>query len=316
MKAVDLKKDTLKGNVFAIDGDDSYWVSYAERFFVGLVAEENQSFDVRYVDSITSYSSIIEAIDTPSFMGNDVVAIIKDSSYKEKAAEKGMLKRLIEQVPTDTYLVFSRVQFLTPKIKKEITVIDASRLDAYDAKNVVKGLLGDQKIDNDALNALVEYTNRDMARIQTEVDKLKAYAMDSTITKQDVDQLVANTIENEIYEFCNAIAAKNREMAYKILDRFVAKGISYAYILASLIGQYRRMLHASLASDMSNNDVASKMGAKPFAIQKAREASKKYTKVALKRIVDTLVEAEFAFKSGKMSEATAVQTALTNIITI
>ncbi len=316
MKALELTRDTIKGNIFAIEGDDSYWVSYAEHFFVSLVSEENRCFDVRYVDNMASYNAILEAIDTPSLMGDEIVVIVKDSNYKEKSTEKGALQKILSQVPQDTYLVFSKVQFLTPKLKKELVVIDASKLEAYDAKGVIKGFLGDQKIDNDALNALIEYTNRDMARMQTEVNKLQAYALKNKITLQDIEALVANTIDNEVYEFCNAIAVKNLVLAYKILDRFVAKGISYSYILASLIGQYRRMLHASLASDLSNNEVATKMGSKPFAIQKAREASKKYSKVALKQIIDNLVDAEFSFKSGKMSEATAVQSALTKIIMI
>ncbi|MFI3229519.1 MAG: DNA polymerase III subunit delta [Bacillota bacterium] len=314
MKAVELKKESLQGNVFAIEGDDSYWVSYAEHFFVDLIPEDTRCFDVRYIETLSSYNSILEAIDTPSMMCAEVVVIVRDPKFKGGADSKPSIADIISQVPQDTYLIFSGVQFLTPKLKKMLTVIDASRLDTYDARKTIKGLFGSQEIDNRAMDALIEYTNRDMARIETEVNKLKAYAHGALITLNDIDNLVANTIDNEIYEFCNAIAAKNIVLAYKILDRFVAKGVSYTYILSTIIGQYRRMLHASLTAPISVNDVATSLGSKPFAIQKARESSKKYTKTALKEIVDILVQAEFAFKSGAMSEETAIRTAITNII--
>ena len=98
-----------------------------------------------------------------------------------------------------------------------------------------------------------------------------------------------------------------------MFDRFVARGIDFSFILASLIGQYRRLLHCAL-SKKSDAELAEALKIKEFAVKKSRETASKYGKATLKSCLDELVDAEFNFKSGVMLDETAVRTAMAKLI--
>ena len=128
-----------------------------------------------------------------------------------------------------------------------------------------------------------------------------------------VELLVANTMENEIYDLSNALADKNKVKAMALFDKFVAKGIDYSVILSTLVGQYRRLLHCAL-SNKSDSELAEDLKVKEWAIRKSRETATKYGKAVLKACLDDLIDAEFNFKSGLMVDETAVRTAMVKLL--
>ncbi|MFA5449713.1 MAG: hypothetical protein WC292_04680 [Clostridia bacterium] len=311
MKANSLNINNLSGKAFYIEGEDTYWGDYAVRFFAALVPEEEKAFNLKVIDQLSSLEDISDATQTSPFFQSSSVVIVKDTKYKEKEYEKGIIENIIKSLD-GTYLVFDNVSFLTARSKKLMEKIDTSYLDTYDIKKLI---IKDYNIDGSAADRLIEYAGRDMARITTEVKKLTAYKQGKKISKEDVTELVANTAESAIYHFSEALALQRKSQALDILDGFIKKGTPYSHLLAVLISQYRRMLHSAL-SPKSNAEVAQYLGTKPFAIQKAREIARKYTKVQLKSCLDALTQAELMFKSGAVPEDTAFKMALSKLIMI
>lgn len=73
------------------------------------------------------------------------------------------------------------------------------------------------------------------------------------------------------------------------------------------------MFH-SVLSNLSDFELSEILGVKEYAVKKARMAGGKYTKVRLKEIIDMLVNTEFSFKSGQMTDETAFKTAFYRLI--
>ncbi|MDD3946564.1 MAG: DNA polymerase III subunit delta [Clostridia bacterium] len=313
MKAVELKKDALQNKAYYIEGDDLFWIEHATDFFASLVPEEYRSLNLRMIDALGAVADIADAVQTFSMFPSDTVVIVRDTTYKEKLSDKGKLETIAERLDGAYLVLIGKNLLTTPKLRKLFVKIDANRLEESELGNILRDKYGDISIPYKAFSILVAYCNRDMSRIHSELIKLKAYKDGGQITAEDVRLNVADTTENAIYELSNALALRNNARAYEIMDKFFSRNVSCSYMLASLAGQYRRMLYAAL-SPLPNAELAELMGAKEFAVKKARDAASKYTKKRLKDSLDTLTQAEFAFKSGIMSDDTALRSAVSRLL--
>ncbi len=308
MRAHELSTAALSGNAYLLKGDDAYWLRQAKRFFVAKVPEEEREFNLRVLNS-ANFDAIVDAVETMSMFPSDPVVIVEEGAYKEAAADKARLAELVANLQS-AILVFVNTA-LSPAIKSKLTVIDCKKSDVFEARKRIPEMT--RAISAAAVDRLIEYTGRDMAAIETECRKLEAYVGSRKIEVEDVELLVANSVENELYEFSGALAAKNKKQAMTILDRFRRKGVASSYLLATLIGQYRRMLYAAI-SPLSPKELAAHLGVKEFAVKKAGETASRYSKSGLKNILFLLTEAELKFKSGEMSEDTAFRTAVARLL--
>lgn len=313
MKAVSLGKDTLEGRAFLVEGDDLFWTEYALRFFIGLVPPEYAELNLKIIDQLNSVDDIADATQTFSMFPADTVVIVRDTSYKPSEKEKARLLEIAGGLEEAYLIVCGKNLVSTPALKKAFTQIDASRMKPNELQAILPRLFPDIKIHPAAAYTLINFCGSDMAAISNELIKLKAYKNGGTITESDIKLMVSDNAENEIYELTNALALRNNARAYEILDRFVSRNVAYAYMLAALCGQYRRMLYAAL-SPLSDAELSAATGVNEYAVKKAREAASKYTKARLKDILDTLIAAEFNFKSGVMSEETAFKTAVNKLL--
>jgi DNA polymerase III delta subunit len=312
MKAYELGKTALAGNAFYIDGEDCFWVDYAIDYFKAMVPEEYRQFNLHNISQLSSMSQIAEAVNTYSMFPAKTVVIVRGQDYKELAADKGMLEAIADSLQEAILVVVGKNLITTAALHKIFIKIDAGRLIENELITVLNEFYP-QSLTANAASLLVRYCNRDMRRISNEMIKLRAYREKGRITEEDVRLNVADDAENEIYEFSNALARRDNARAYGIMERFIDRSISYSYMLATLAGQYRRMLYAAL-SPLSDEKLAEAMGIKPYGIRMAREAARNYTKTRLKSCLDALTEAEFAFKSGVMGEDTAFLSAVSKLL--
>ena len=322
MKALDFKWTSDIGSAFLLTGSDGYWKDYVINVIKNSVANGAFGYNYRVYNELKSIEEALEAFSSVGFFGESSIVVISNYGVKKSGAkseaklsakEVELWHEVIASLSPELILIV--VDSNLPKeIAQKFFEVDCSKLEGVALKDHVSSLATPKKIEPRALDILIEYCNRDMLLIANEVKKLSAYAGGkNTLTVEMVETLVANNIENEMFELSNAIADKNKIKATKLFDKFVSKGISYSLMLGMLVNQYRRLLHCAL-SKKSDNDLAESLGIKPYAVKRSRETATKYGKATLKSILDGLVDAEFAFKSGVMVEETAVRTAFAKLI--
>ena len=322
MKALDFKWTSDIGLGFMLTGDDGYWKDYVLNVIKNSVANGAYGYNYCVYSDLKSIEEALEAFSSMGFFGESSIVVISGYGAKKSAGkveakasqkEVSLWHEIIGSLSSDLILV--AVDSNLPKeVAKQLVEIDCNKLEGIALKDHVNAIISPKKIEPRALDILIEYCNRDMLLISNEVKKLIAYANGkNTLTVEMVETLVPNNIENEMFELSNAIADKNKIKATKLFDKFVAKGISYSLMLGMLVNQYRRLLHCAL-SKRSDNDLAEALGIKPYAVKRSRETAAKYGKATLKSILDSLVDAEFSFKSGVMVEETAVRTAFAKLI--
>lgn len=315
MHSKDLGNNQLDGRVFYLTGEDSYWLDNAIRFFIEKIDKDMREVNIKTFAKLESLADIIYPLSSFGFDEGEQLLLVRDNNYEAKKDEQKILRQTIEEGIEPYYLIFENVKFLTAAEKKLMTEIKCSRLEKTDLFGIIEDIFKPYGgIDRSAAALIADYTQNEMAKIYLECQKLISFAEGKKITAAMVDELVTEDADLPIFRFINSVTESRKDVALQQLDSLLNKGAPKSFILAALIKQYRRILHCAL-SPRTDAELADLFGIKEYAIKKTREI-KNIGKVRMKSILDMLVDAEFAFKSGRMSESAAFDTVIAKLLAI
>ena len=111
---------------------------------------------------------------------------------------------------------------------------------------------------------------------------------------------VIKELEFQGYEFSQAVAGKNSEKAFSILEIMLNESSGIGFVISALYNMFSRMFFIRTSKD-SDAQIASALGLKEFAVKKTRELANNFSKRSLKNIIEKILELEFEMKSGLLS---------------
>lgn len=290
--------------VYIVAGEDSYYRKCAQAAILSALNLDKESFDVNLFGDGDEWGDISIALNTPPFM-NDYKLVIwtKTQPFNEENGKK-LLKAIGEylKAPTD-YSVLLIVDYAnyTKGLYKLCEIVDCSYADSRDIYIETQRLISEAgySIEPSALKELTARCDNDMGLIVNELTKLYEYMNDKgTIDYQTVDSVVTNSVDYDVFKLTNALGKGMSDEAFNVLASLLAKGESPLGILASITSQYRRMFFASI-SKLSDEELASQLGVKPYSIKVARSSASAYSQLELKRIMENLQNTEYLCKSGR-----------------
>ncbi|HIU83728.1 MAG TPA: DNA polymerase III subunit delta [Candidatus Faecicola pullistercoris] len=309
IKAWELQEALKSGlkPLYVVKGNDVYFRDVVYDAFCRLINPDDADLALCVYEDLADVDSVIEQTVTPPFL-SDIKVIIVKSAEKADAFSKAKLAKAFAS-PSDfaVTVIFDGADNIARSDKdKEImrlaVTVDAVAPDDRFIRNYISEYFASRSlgVSPDAAVLLMEYTDREMARIVTETAKLADYTSGTAVSAQDVRDAVAPSTEFKVYELTNAIAAGQNDKVYSHLKTLLERGEKPAALLATITSQYRRILHASLFEG-SDSELAVYLGLKSsYPVTIARNAAKKYTQIQLKAIVDKLVDLEYGFKSGRL----------------
>lgn len=309
MNAFELNATNTPGGAYLIDGNDGFLVKTAESFFRSLVPEG--SLALRVIDKLSSAEEISSSVGVYNFDGLPNVVIVRDPDAKLDEDGHSVLLSVLKRGVSPDYLVFGNASLLTAAEKKLVAVINCNSPDKYRCMQYAEKLFP-YGIEKSAAALLADYTENNLAKIDKESKKLTAYCGQRAVKTEDVENLVAEDREIQIFAFADAAMNGNSALALKRLEKLRRYGVAPVKILATLSGQFQRMLFCSL-SPLGDEELAEMLKVKPFAITKAREGKKIGTK-RLKSTLEMLVDCEYRFKSGEISEQSALNIAVSKLL--
>ena len=101
---------------------------------------------------------------------------------------------------------------------------------------------------------------------------------------------------------------RQSQKAAAVLKNMLESGVSPLLLLSMLYGHFRRLLYVSITPGYER--MPADLGVKEYAVRKAKEQASRFTPVKLKKICDSLQEADYDVKSGKMNDKTALELAV------
>ncbi len=246
---------------------------------------------------------VIETLDTYGFFATTKIVIgynppflIQKTDFNSSKFEK-YLKN-----PSDNILILvtakmNNVLKIVKTCKEYFKVIEVKdiNLEAY-----VKENLDDYKMDGSVINYFLSKVGKDLDKINTELDKLKMYKLDTkTILKNDIDLNVRETIENTIFDLIDAIIKKDKVRSYELYNHFIESGTEIFQILVLLSNQIRLIYNVKVMNKLSDSMISQELGVKEYPVKLARNKGLNYSKKELLSLLYKLSILDQDIKSGK-----------------
>ena len=306
MQFSELKRHIKNGVLqpaYIVTGEDAFLRLSAVNMFRGL-AGEMPDFNLCELTAPDSAVTITDACNALPLMNPYRVVLVYACKTDLTAVDK-----YLAAPSASTVLVFvcEKPDATFTKVLKKLTAVECGKLDRATARNWIAAKTQEYgaSITLSAAELLIDYCALDMSRISSELQKLCAYRYGGVVEEADVHLLVSATLDFKIYELSDAVASKQAKRAAQVLQTLRESGAAPVALLGLLYSHFRRLLYAAVTP--SYERMASDLGVKDFAVKKAHQQAARFSQRRLKAICDSLHKADYDFKTGKISDQTALE---------
>ena len=164
------------------------------------------------------------------------------------------------------------------------------------------------KIENKALEKLINNLNNNYDYILNELDKVFIVKKDYLINIDDIDKYTISLENDDIFEFVDLIIKKNNKI-FKCLDKFIENKEEPAIILSNLATQYRLIYSVKnlLKNGYIESEIADCLDIHPYRVKLAREKSLNYSNKELKEKLLKIGELDEKIKLGLIDKYVALK---------
>lgn len=165
----------------------------------------------------------------------------------------------------------------------------------------------------EACKNLILKCDNNLSKLNNELIKLISYSSKQTIELEDIEQVVKSNEEFEVFSLIGFLAQKQNDKAFVQIKKMLESKQDLNSILALIYSNIRRMFLAK-TSTLNDQELASRLGVKPFAITKARQNATKFQTVALKKIMYLCEEVDYKIKMAELPLLNAFYMLIFNIL--
>jgi len=277
------------------------------KYFLGTETDFNTFKDTLRQTSMFKEKKLIVLVD-----------IFLNPEFKEKFLETGK-----DFVKSQNIILFYEENSIPEKdhlflfLKKHSQSQEFKPLEGENLKTWIKKEFENfrMKIEQKALDKLIEFVGNDLWQMDNEIKKLVNYKKKNQnieILSQDVEILVKPKFESDIFETIDAIASKDKKKALKLLKEHLEKGDAPLYLFSMIVFQFRNLL---MVKDLIEKNLSpySLTGVHPFVIKKSTFLSNKFKFLELKKIYQKIFQIDLDIKTGKIEPETALDLLITEL---
>jgi len=254
------------------------------------------SWDCSFVD----VSDITQALGAPSLFQEKKLHII-ENAFLRKEWEEEVLEQddhvivFFEQGTPDKRTALYK--YLNKKaLVQEFVLLENAKLVQWIQKEFLQYGFPVQK---DVVDKLALEVGNDLWQLSNEIRKLVAFRR-GVVEKQDVDLLIKQNLQTNIFATIDAIAAKNKKKALHLIWQHNEKNDSPFYILSMLAYQFRNLLEVKDAKDPRE------LKLHPYVLRKSVQAAQLFSREELERIYKKLFQIDLQTKTGKIDAQMAL----------
>ncbi len=151
-----------------------------------------------------------------------------------------------------------------------------------------------------ATKDIAERTNYDPERCSNELKKLKLLLDDKEIKREDVEKLITNTLERDIWSLIDAINEADTEKSTMILEKLLSQAVDVNYIIAMIARNLRLITLTKhlLEEGKTSKEIASILKIAPWTVQPLIRSSKDYSEKKITYLYTKLSNLDFQIKKG------------------
>ena len=292
--------------IYVLYGDDAYLQdAHRKEITDGVVGEADRQLCVSAFDASAELATVLDELRTLPFLSPRRLVIVRDADAFV-SAHREALEKFLQSPPSAATLLLTvaswrsntRLAKLVAKIGEAIdcAVPEKGNLGRWLAKAAARR---DKKIAPDAAQLMAQWVGRNLAALDSEMEKLSLYVGDRpAITVQDVSILVTASAGPAAFDLTNAITDGNPTAALKALAGMLQTRGEEFRTLGLIAWHLRRATLAKekLAAGTSQREALPRMPpqqARAFAAMLNRRPLS-----AFREDFRRLIRADLAMKSG------------------
>ena len=270
-----------------------------------LVPDEFMTLNYERLDGLTTtFNDIENACETMPFFGEKKVIVVyranflKDKTDKEGAKLYSEISEYVKNLPPYAVLIMYYLfndKRDTPKKNKKL-----STLDKYVRVVHCDKLKKDKYYKK--IEDIFKENGRTIGKVQLKyfVDKLDCYALGRELTKEDIDKLIPNKSEDDIFDLVEYISLRKVEKAIDLLDELLFKADQHMLIISSIGNHLKRLYEIKiyLLKGKKLEFFISKYRLPQFVCEKLMNQASKFSLKQLNQLIKVCVNTEIKLKSS------------------
>ena len=283
------------------------------------ISKESIDLNLIKLDGLqTTCQEIENACETMSFFQDKKVVVVYRANFlREKTDREGSkvyteVSNYVKNMTPDTILIMYYLfndKRDTPKKNKKLSTLDKYvkvvhcdklKKDKYYKK--VEDLFKEKgrSIGKIQLRYFADKVQNNFDIIKREVDKLDCYAIGREITKEDIDKLIQNKSEDDIFDLVEYISIRRVEKAIDLLDELLFKADQHMLIISSIGNHFKRLyeIKVYLGRGKRLDFFMSKYRLPQFVCEKLMNQASKFSIKQLSELIKVCVNTETKLKSS------------------
>ena len=277
---------------YLVQGEDILLYDEALKLIKNACNLSFEEFNLQKFDDDTfSADFVLDALETLPFASEKKVVLLKNITKFSEDFKKKLVAYLKSPLSSTCLAIFDFANKFDFLISEKIS---AKRLDEESLKNIVEEELSKshKAIKKEALSLLLSYCCDYYSLIKNELEKL-TNAPNDVITEKDIENMVTKETEYSVFELTEALSKKDANRAVELLSLMDKDTKTFNLIL----NHFRRLFFVAISKD---EDLSKLLNVKEYAIVKAKELSRNFSKIQLKNIYSLLDDVDFYIKNGQM----------------
>ncbi|MGI5897980.1 MAG: DNA polymerase III subunit delta [Candidatus Dojkabacteria bacterium] len=291
-------------------GSSPYLSLRSVHSYIDKERKDDASIEVIQINAdFADQAKLIDVISSQNlFAKRKLIFIKRIYKHKKKDSFLDELLATVKQDNSTNILIFWEDQKVKSNTKyykffKENDAIEESEaLNKRTFFTWVKGILKEKniEIDSDALKELAERTNYDPERCSNEIKKLLLNDDAHVIKKEDISNIVSDTLEKDIWNLIDSINNQDNKTCMEILERLKKQNTDPNYIISMLARNLRLITLTKFLDGQRKGykEIASSLKVPPFTVPSLLKTSKKYSEEKIKKMYMKMGNLDFQIKKG------------------
>lgn len=313
----------MSDNIVAIYGDVPELVEKQGKEIISqFLKNDRDDFNfVKFNLYETEIAPIVEETLTMPFFSEKKAILVKNAflftgekSPKDMTYNVDQLIEFIEKYDGENLIVFEVYQNklderkkLTKILKKHAKLKKIEQMSEEEIKKWIQSKLNEnfKDIKRDALDLFIELTGINFNIVSQELEKLILFLGDRpTINKQDVNQIINRSLEQNVFLLTEYIQKRKKEQAILLVKDLITMKEEPIKLLALITSNYRLFYQCKILSQKgySGQQIAKMIGVHPYRVKLALGQVRHYQLDDLLNIMDACAETDYKLKSSYMDK--------------
>ena len=299
----------MKNNWFLLIGEDKKLIDFS-LFDILNNIEYDDNNKIIYDMNVDKFIDVLDEASTMSLFSSVKVIIVNNFVVDDiSESEFSYLENFVNSKEKDVYIILICSKIDARKktfkfFKDNFNILEVDNINDDNIYDYINNKIIDNGYVIDRINVeyLLSKVGNDINNINNELEKLFIFKNDDKkITKEDIDLLILDNIDNVIYEFTNAIIDNDYDKIKMMYDKFMVDNVGIDYLISSLAGSFRISYIIKLlkSKNMSNLEIAKFIGKKEFFVKKSLDRLYMYSLNDLGIYIKKLAIIDREIKNGQ-----------------